>query len=112
MLVHSIFDRDLTSEETNLIPLQIFKENDHLLLFFENWLNMRTHVIYFETALRGAYAHSAPCQTTMDDFAKIVNNFRKTLHFSCLTGFWMRLWGGRQYWDKGPDSIVEHREGE
>ena len=91
MFVYSIFDRDLTFEEINLIPLQIFKENDHLLLFFENCLNMKTHVIYVQAALRGAYTHSAPCQTTMNYFAKIVNKFRKTLHFNCLTEFWMRL---------------------
>ena len=112
MFVYSILDRDLTFEEINLIPLQIFKANDHLLLFFENCLNMKTHVIYVQTALRGAYTHSAPCQTTMDHFAKIVNKFRKTLHFNCLTEFWMHLWGGCQYWDKGPDGIVEHQEGE
>ena len=48
MFVYSILDRDLTFEEINLIPLQIFKANDHLLLFFENCLNMKRMSFMFK----------------------------------------------------------------
>ena len=72
--------------------------------FGHRWREKQWKIFYFTPcSLPYAKTHSVSCQTSNTEpfadiandsghSADIVNDFRKTLHLRCLTGFWIRLW--------------------